>query len=71
MDKYIMNELRHPNIIQCVHFVENENIAVFIMDLHVTDFRELIHDCDGPIEEKTTKHIFFQMLKAVSHLHKH
>jgi len=71
MDKYIMSELKHPNLIRCVNFVENDDFALFVMDLHVTDLRELIHDCEGPIEEKTAKQIFLKMLKAVNHLHKH
>jgi len=41
MDKMIMTQFNHGQVIKCHEFIENDDVSVLITDLYASDFRDL------------------------------
>lgn len=66
--------LRHPNIMAITDFVEQDRLAVLVMDQMIDDLRNALFHCfqhgRHSLEESFAKKIFIQMLQAVDHCHR-
>lgn len=58
MDKLIMTQFNHGQLIKCHNFIENDEVSVLVTDLYASDFRDLQNACESPIEEEVVKEIF-------------
>ena len=46
MDKLIMTQFIHSQLINCHDFIENDDVCVLVTDLFTSDLRDLTNMCD-------------------------
>lgn len=65
----MLNQIDHPTVIKYSDYYEDDKHMVFVMDYMVSDLRDLLLGINMPFDEQASKEIFYQMVRAVSHLH--
>lgn len=70
LERQLLIQLNHPNIIRLEDDFEDENYFCFIMRLMANDLREAMNKVCDALHEKLCRSIFKQIVDAVVHCHK-
>jgi len=66
-----MQKMNHPCVTKLNDFHEDSDHIYFVMDLMLSDMRDLMIEINAPIKENDARSIFYHMLSSVNHIHKH
>ena len=65
----IMKKVQHENITQVKGFFEDTEYIIIVLELMTSDLRQLLVDCDEPLDEAEVKRFFHQMLTSIEYCH--
>ena len=69
-EKRIMSSMEHPCIAKLNDFYEDPQYIYIVMDLMLSDMRDLMIEVNAPIKESDCRSIFYHMVASVNHIHK-
>ena len=64
-----MENLNHPCVTKLNDFYEDSQQIYIVMDLMLSDMRDLMIEVNAPIKELDARSIFYHMLTSVNHIH--
>jgi len=68
-EKKIMSTVDHPCIAKLNDFYEDPQYIYIVMDLMLSDMRDLMIEVNAPIKESDCRSIFYHMVASVNHIH--
>ena len=68
-EKNIMSTLSHPCVVQLRDFHEDSENIYMVMDLMLSDMRDLMIEVNAPVKERDARSLFYHMVASVHHIH--
>lgn len=68
-EKNIMETLSHPCVVQLRDFHEDQEHIYMVMDLMLSDMRDLMIEVNAPVKERDARSLFYHMVASVQHIH--